>query len=75
MLDGGHRSLAIIEANVPVPAVVIYGVSNESFITMDAGATRTKDDAFSMLGKPDSRRYPARCERFSTLAVSRGTAA
>ena len=27
------------------------------------------------MGKPDSRRYPARCERLSTLAVSRGTAA
>lgn len=48
VLDGQHRLFAIIEAGKPIQSLVVYGISEEAFKTIDTGAVRTGADALSM---------------------------
>jgi hypothetical protein len=51
LLDGQHRLLAVIEADVAIPLMVVTGLANETQETMDAGRKRTAADAFSLRGE------------------------
>jgi hypothetical protein len=48
ILDGQHRSLAVIEAGIPIKTLVVYGISPKAFSTIDTGAPRTNVDALSL---------------------------
>lgn len=48
VLDGQHRLLAIIEAGVPIKSMVVYGVPEAAFATIDTGAVRTASDALCL---------------------------
>lgn len=45
VLDGQHRLLAVIESGIPIKSLVVYGISQEAFKTMDTGTPRTGADA------------------------------
>jgi len=50
LLDGQHRLTAVIRAGVPISAVVVHGVDEESFVTMDTGKPRGGADALTIAG-------------------------
>lgn len=45
VLDGQHRLLAIIESGRQIQSLVVYGVNEKAFKTIDTGAVRTGADA------------------------------
>lgn len=50
LLDGQHRLLAVIEAGVTVPMLVVRGVSPDAFDTIDQNLTRSAGDLLSLRG-------------------------
>jgi hypothetical protein len=50
--DGQHRLQAVIEANVTVPMMLVFGVTRESRMTVDQGSARGAGDYLSMDGMP-----------------------
>lgn len=44
MLDGQHRCLAVVKANMPVRTYAIYDVDESSFVDIDNGISRTARD-------------------------------
>lgn len=48
--DGQHRLRAIVDANVTIPALVVFGVDREARLTVDQGAARTAADYLGMEG-------------------------
>lgn len=51
MIDGQHRCHAVIQAGVGVMTLVVRGVENGAFETIDRGATRSNTDALFMDGE------------------------
>ncbi len=52
--DGQHRMQAVIDANLSMPFLFVFGVKRESRTTVDQGAARTASDYLSMDGVPNS---------------------
>lgn len=48
VLDGQHRLLAIIDAGIPIKSMVVYGIPEAAFATIDTGAVRTSADALCL---------------------------
>lgn len=48
VLDGQHRLLAIIESGRQIQTLVVYGISEAAFKTIDTGAVRTGADALTL---------------------------
>lgn len=48
VLDGQHRLLAIIESGKSIQSLVVYGIAEEAFKTIDTGAVRSGSDALHM---------------------------
>lgn len=53
LLDGQHRLMAIAEASVTVPVVLITGLPDKAQMTMDAGAKRSYADHLQLNGEGD----------------------
>jgi hypothetical protein len=51
LLDGQHRLLAVIEADQPIKTLVVKGVDDSVFATIDTGKMRTKSDVLSISGE------------------------
>lgn len=51
LLDGQHRLLACIEANLPISAYVVRGLDETVFDTIDQGAKRNARDILSCAGE------------------------
>jgi hypothetical protein len=48
--DGQHRLQGLIEANITLPMMLVFGVSRESRMTIDQGSARCAGDYLSMGG-------------------------
>lgn len=48
--DGQHRLRAIVEANVTLPILFVFGVEREARLTVDQGAARSAGDYLGMEG-------------------------
>ncbi len=48
--DGQHRAEAIVLANHPLPALVVFGIERETRTTVDQGSARAANDYLSMGG-------------------------
>jgi len=48
VLDGQHRLLAVLESGMPITTLVVYGISEEAFKTIDTGIWRTGADALAL---------------------------
>lgn len=55
LLDGQHRLSAVIEAQKSVKVVVVYGLANDAFITIDMNRRRTAADALAIAGVPNEK--------------------
>jgi hypothetical protein len=53
LLDGQHRLTAIISANVRLPFVIIRGLQEGVFDTIDTNQKRTATDVFNITGEKD----------------------
>lgn len=51
LLDGQHRLLAIIKAQVSIPMLVVRGLPNSTQHTMDTGAVRKFSDVLKLRGE------------------------
>lgn len=52
--DGQHRCGAVIDANKPIPVLMVFGVPRETRLTVDQGATRSAADYAHMDGVTNS---------------------
>lgn len=50
IIDGQHRLLACVKSGVPFQTIVVRGVKDDSFYTIDTGRKRTSADALSREG-------------------------
>jgi len=50
LINGQHRCMAVIEAGVSIPVLIITGLQNESFKTMDQGWNRGTAQIMQMMG-------------------------
>ena len=53
LLDGQHRLAAIAESGIPQKSILVTGLDDESFKTIDTGKARTAGDMLSMEGVSD----------------------
>lgn len=60
LLDGQNRLKAILKSGITVPMLIIYGVKEENFSTIDQGSKRTAGQVLNIL----------ECKRSNTLAAA-----
>jgi hypothetical protein len=48
--DGQHRCNAIVDANKPIPTVILFGVERDTRLTVDQGKQRSAGDYMTMRG-------------------------
>lgn len=51
--DGQHRASAVVEANISIPALLVFGLPRETRTTLDQGAARNAGDYLSMDNVPN----------------------
>lgn len=56
VLDGQHRLYAVIESNTTIKTLMIYGVEDRTFDTINQGKPRSGGDVLSIAGVPNARR-------------------
>ena len=54
LLDGQHRLVAVQESGVTIQAVIVSGVDESTFATMDTGRNRTISDLFNIEEIPNA---------------------
>lgn len=64
--DGQHRLGAIIEANVPIPMLFVFGVDRDTRTTVDQGSARTASDYLGMEGV----QYAAQAASIARLVIA-----
>lgn len=52
--DGQHRANAVIEANLSIPVLFVFGLDRDSRHTLDQGAARTAGDYLTMDAVPNA---------------------
>ena len=73
LLNGQHRLCAIIEADVSVQIVVVEGVAQDAFTTMDQGYTRSGGQVLRMKGYKNSSTRSAVCRALYVWETTGGT--
>ena len=61
LLDGQHRLLACVAADVPFETLVIYNLPPETQEKIDGGKSRTASDVMSMIGHHNTSHIAAAC--------------
>lgn len=51
LIDGQHRLWAVITAGMPIRSIVVRGVDEGAFATIDTGVTRTGGDVLGIMGE------------------------
>lgn len=59
LLDGQHRLMAVIDANIPVRFLVARYVSPLTFHTIDSGSARSFSDVLHIMGEQESKSLAA----------------
>lgn len=55
LLDGQHRLEAVVRSGVPVPMLVVYGVPQAAFATLNTGKTRSLADVLAIGNEANAR--------------------
>jgi len=71
LIDGQHRLLAIINANIPVELGVITGLSEDVFSVIDTGANRGANDAFTIEGIKNALLVSTTIQSYSILKTGK----
>jgi len=67
VLDGQHRLMAIVMANVPITMHIIYNVSQSVFDVLDTGAVRNAPDVFKVEGVKNNSSIPSIIQTYNLL--------
>lgn len=59
LIDGQHRCLAVIDAGQSIDALIVRGIRNKAFATIDQAAKRTPGQVLTMDGVPDGNNVAA----------------
>jgi len=59
LLDGQHRLMAIVMADMPVQMTVIHGIDDDAFSTIDIGAKRSMGDMLGIDGESNTEKLAA----------------
>jgi hypothetical protein len=59
LLDGQHRLAAIEKSGIPQKYIIVDGLDDESFTTIDVGKPRTSGDMLSIVGEKHSNNLAA----------------
>lgn len=54
LIDGQHRLHAVIKSGFTIEAIVLWGVPDDAFTTIDVGRKRTGSDTFSTKGEANT---------------------
>jgi hypothetical protein len=77
LIDGQHRLLAIIKANVPIKSFVVRDLGDDAFITLDSGIKRTMGDEFTFAQEKNAIALGAAIQqlmRYEAGILDKGTA-
>lgn len=75
LMDGQHRLTAIIESGIPVKSLVVEGVDEKDFATIDTGRTRTISDLFNIDQVQNASQISAIITAYFRLLRSNNTSA
>ena len=68
VLDGQHRLWAVIEANMPIKTIIVYGIDKDAFSTIDTiRKVRTGKDVLALAGVEQHRETTASALRWLTI--------
>lgn len=70
LIDGQHRLMACVYANVPFETLVVRGVQESVFTTIDKGRTRTHGDVLKISGITNSNQIAATIVKYALLCNS-----
>lgn len=70
--DGQHRLNALIDANIVLPFLFVFGVDRESRVTVDQGAARTAGDFLAMDGVKYSKNAATAARWLMSLEATNG---
>jgi len=77
ILDGQHRLMAVVKANIPIYFHIVYGLEDSIFDVLDTGSVRNATDVFKINGIPYDNTLPAIINFYFSLSaggtLSRGT--
>lgn len=69
LINGQHRLLAIIKANIPIQMLVVYGVEDNSFFTYDQGRNRSAADIFALSEVPNAAGISSSIQKYFRLKI------
>lgn len=75
LLDGQHRLSAIVSAGVPVDVLVVRGIDQDAFRTLDGGRTRTTGEVLAIDGEKNSNNVAAAVQALVSLVDASGSVA
>lgn len=67
LLDGQHRLLACVKTKIPFTSVVVRGVEQEAFHTIDIGRNRSAADVFAIARVPDANKVASIIQNYVRL--------
>lgn len=67
LLDGQHRLMACVEANVPFETLVVRNVEEKTFDTLDQGWLRKKGQIFSIANIPNSNNVASAINKYLNM--------
>lgn len=59
ILDGQHRLMAVVKANIPIYFHIVYGLEDSVFDVLDTGSVRNATDVFKINGIPLDSTLPS----------------
>jgi hypothetical protein len=77
LIDGQHRLLACIQANVPFTSFVVRGLGDDAFLTLDSGIKRTMGDELTFAEEKNAVALGAALQqlmRYEQGILDKGTA-
>jgi len=64
LIDGQHRLAAIVKSGVPIQMLVIRGLDETAFLTIDCGKTRSSSDSLNVIGYKNSTTTASVCRLY-----------
>lgn len=68
MIDGQHRLNACVKCGKPFTTIVMRGLPEESFVTLDSGKVRTPGDVLSIMEIPNATNIAATISKYLGLS-------
>lgn len=70
ILNGQHRLLAVLKSGATIKSLVVEGVDDDSFATIDQGTARTGGDILSIAGVTNANKVSSAISKYNALKRS-----